>query len=1787
MKPWLEDLSEDWVPPPDSSSPASKVVVSSPAFDANKVPSQLRSRLPRMRTSSGSFSEIHIRPININKGKSPLGKTKPALAERSLSDNNVASPSPIATTRPLHSRTASGSYSFSSANSVIYNGRARETSTNNTAEKPAQSQNTPEWRRRLLKGEIGYGDQRDLFSPMGLENIFQKPSGSHSEELTHSAKGLKLRTTADVIPSSPPVWSVKEEGSKARETRMTVRQHEETPSKKVVPRLCHSIKRENPSPTPRRTSRIMDSETLNNVESGPASHRKGGAKSEIPRTISQQLEIDNENFSPVILSTDHKVGGTTKLTSLDSPATNSNGRLRHRSALPIPSVRVNSGQSENPDDSYSKFQEDTLPEDLPAGTPDVLDGGFVCTRRGGYSQDGSFRRRALSPTPPSKPTREGLVEGSSMHKDKELKNKSYEAHEDSESSPPKAPRRPSPAPVTPNRRRKGSSQDRALLSASPLKLFDTHDTFTSNRLQRRLSQLENRADNDMTDNTQVNKLERAKVINKRLTSVEEASFHKGSIASEVVSWSSTRHSTQSKLGTFGQGQLDEYEFSNEFPTFDSFDQSPEGSSTPDVAPPGSRQPTRFYMDGSSPSQDPSKTRRQGLTVVSNFFKPQNQPLQAHIEENGGAEWQNDAEYAEGKRGPTSPSKDPIPKRRRTLHSLDYSFSDLGLKLPIQSIVNKTRKDAGHDNAISIANPEVLARRHILRPRNPTPSQRRREEVQAEILEATEAFILSSPKLNTIKEQLMSPINPGSSPEKARATAVASEVAAFNLRRAKGMKETGRKRSVTTQDFLDEAVKIMEFIRTKGRPTNGLASLEEADAESPKAALDDAFESTALTFSRPPSREGGISGWREPNKHELDSHVLSHLKKFQDKDSDCFMASSMRSLSLDRLNVPPVPEDNSTVVEQNNIRITDNRTRSIPGTGVKQTSLEQQANSPQHSIDSLGRTVGTNVSRRSDHVATLAPEAVAHLIPERIGGMSFDRERGIWVKQKSSSKGHRRMEDCATPNESEEDPFGNIPDLTVDELRELMMKESAPHKPSVSDVAYLEPAQNCQHQDQGRPATRDGKAIPPADTSSAPSKASNFAWSFPKTETRATSWSEQDAKSDSTQRIQQQHGTASSADVETEEVEHEIQYHEDRHTATPGASHSKVRDITISFASQHHHTSTPLQNGRRNVSFSGLGSTANRKPWRTVTAGGAFPATRVAPIEEAGELSVLEDRPKNYRMQLSMNVSAPFLEHGQSDDLAPNPSSPSKLADVTFMLSDLPEFTLHQVDECEIPDRVVVTKKGSTYTTSVEDRYATGTAALVKALQDVESEEPYWEDLRSVDLHDKGLSNVHRLDKFCFRLEEVNISANNISQVRGLPSTVRRLNLRSNCLTGLTSWSSLMNLQHLDVSNNDIDSLDGLGQLIHLRTLRADHNRISSLAGIFELDGLMELRAESNRIRSVNFKRANLKSLVDLNLKGNELVELRDLHCLPRLQNLDLALDNNSIAEFPVFDMSIPHCDSLRSLSLNNNGMRSLNVEPFPRLETLKVDSNCLTSINGLESLEYLRKLSGRGQTAGDGPTSVVSTTNLIKNTEVRSLYLSLNPARFLDVSQHLLNLQRLELASMGLAELPDGLGLLVPNVRFVNLNFNSITDLRPLLNIKKLDELLVAGNKLSRLRTNLAVLAKLPTLTKVDLRDNPMTMRFYAPAVEQRMVPVKDRVERHEDADRFILPRGSRDSDEQYLARLDDETRLRRRVHEMMVASSCPNLRVLDGLEFDIEHAMVKDDVWRRLSYLGVLKRTQ
>ena len=1429
--PWLDDLSEEWIP--QQSTPPAESSIPPPTPTAQSAPPKPRSRLPRLRRSPGSFSEIQVR--------SDLRPTKQrnALVERSQSDTNV---SPIASRDVSHGdpvRDGSQSFTTDSQGSILYGTVAHNTVAISSARANGHYE-TPEWKRRLVKGEGS--EQKDLFGPTGLENIFAKPTDNTPADSPQSKRKLGMLRGLAVIPSSPPPWP--------------------TPGNDSG--LDRSV-----SQTESQLHHRQDSQQEESVASPEDS--VSVAQQEPARTISGQIEFENEQFSPVFINTELEIGQT------PNPALNFRGselanRLRQIGSPPpdqhesIP--EESSVNYTREDSSFARIQDDSLPEGLPAGTPDIADvGRFVELRRGGYSREGSFRRRPLSPSPERAVAAQGTGRSNLSVQTAARSNHpttSDSAIVDDEDSP-KTPRRKINQFLSP---------ERAKNSGSPLKLFGTHDTFTSNRLIRRLSQLEYKPDSTTSSSVQDSKIEAVRPVQSksRLTSVEEVSV----VHSGISQAAEAHQASPRRVSAFGQGQLNKYQFDADYSVLSSEgseaqdDSAPEDSPTSDVAPPGSRPPFKFQLD-ESPIRGLSRTARQSSRHVSNPFRTASRSgpqFKRHVSpRRTEEEWDEHMDYTDGKRGPTSPFKNPTPKRRRTINStLEESENNDSRNsgvlsatqeshAAIQAVMGHVQQHANnHEVPINAAEPDILARRHILRPRNPTPSQRRREEIEAEIMEATEAFIQASPKLNTIREQLEPSMVSDDSEEQDRAAAVANEVAMFTMKR-QAMRNQNRKRSVTTQDFLDEALKIMNFIRTKGRPTSGLGDLEETDAEFDIPEDTSEQPSGSLTFERPPSREGRRSTWRDPNKRDSDPSVMTHLRKYEEKESDSFLNSSLGSVKISRIKSVAEPEDDSTATEKDAIRMTGHRNRPFGPDGSEYDPNGTRPQTGQSNGSSLGHTIATNVSRRSDQVATLAPEAVAHLIPHQIAGMSFNREKQIWVRQKSPSKEHQLPEeDHSSMNHSEEDPFNNIPDLSVSETKDNISRTESPAHPHPTAETLLE---DDDAEDEARPTTC---------ASSVPSKTSNhFGWSYPKTETRATSCSTQVPRKRSAQKTLPLQTTYAIPESDEDDVEHEIQYFEGRDPATPHAPQARVRDITISFAErdagdpERRHTEPSHHYGQPQRGFVGAPQ-INNPAWTQTNDTRTLPRTRPnqrPKFNGEGDISILDELPsKNFRMELSMNVSAPVLGQGKQDALLVAPSSPLK-GDVTFMLSDLPDFTLNQVDEFEHPDRVVVKHDGTRYSNALEDRYAQGTAELVKALQDIEPDEPYWEDLREVKLRGKNLNSLHRLDELCYRLEELDVSDNKISQVEGIPYAMRRLQARNNCLTGLTSWATLGNLQHLDISNNNIDSLDGLAELVHLRVLKVDNNKLKTLDSILHLDGLIELSAGGNDIDLIDFARSNL------------------------------------------------------------------------------------------------------------------------------------------------------------------------------------------------------------------------------------------------------------------------------------------------------------------------------------------
>ncbi|KAL1303508.1 hypothetical protein AAFC00_006883 [Neodothiora populina] len=1736
IAPWLEDLDEDWVEP----VPVAKTAA---AFQ----PSSMTSPVPGPTSPSGSeASQSRVKSTSTRPSRIPR-RSSGAYSVASTSD-----PAPGSLRRrapfteisnntpgfasPTHSvsrkaRPVSPSESCASAGSVVRYDTVARKSKSNSPEK----QEPQEWKKRLIDGELGYGDQTDLFAPSGLENIFQSPSrpttANSSQPPLQSFR--KLFTPQMIPPSSPPPYPSTIDGS--------------------------------------RNSSVLSPAQL------PADQhllQPSSCKQAANRTISGQTDYSGEGFSPVFISKHTTVDGRVDYAAVDHDVSE-NMLDESNVSLPPPADPDQSGFSSDRDDrtfddnsEMPTVPDVSLPDNLPTGTPPPV-------------------QRSATP---------------------------LERDESSMLSPSLSPPKTRP-------------------STSPLKLFGNYDTFTNNRLLRRMSQLEDLDREGMMDSAVETESRNgarsytASPDNPGSPAIMSGRASRSSYLARRSHHSQPREGSQStqrqimpSLSSFGEGELDDHDFEADLSIPTALDLSEqdfyENSPPPDIAPPGSRQPFRFHLDemearSSLKLKRKLSKRSTARSRLSADYSSIQQTFPAATGERG--------ESVEGKRPRTSPSKAPTPKRRRTIVALSGAMPGLGHGSEIQVKITGASTDGSRSASYEDAGSWRRMKDSLSRPRNPTPGQSRENNardrdshVHHEIDEATMHFLDSSPRLEAVKEKLDLTDIPEESLTAEQAQSVAAEVAAFTLQMSKSEIEGKRSRSITTQDFLDEAMHIMSLIRARGRPHSGLGNLEESEAEE---ALGETLlpknvaprSPSPLRLSRPPSREGGNSGWRPRSRTQQDPRVASRLRKFQESDDELdLVESSLRSLNMGALENHA--DQDALADTLSNIRIRGPRPETRRPRGESDVSHKSKASKTHGSNPSLdsssSRTIGTHSTRKSDNVATLAPENVAHLIPEEIGGMTFDREKQKWVRIKSAKRVHREIP--VSPEHpsnitSEDDPFNDIPDLTVDEMKEMnRISRSNSNGRSTHDQAHHPQAppsrqgtrQKLSESAAPRPVTRENQAPPPFNSSSAPSKYSVFGSSKqfgssqqqPQIDTRATSWSNEELANLNRGKTQTGHGLLDLAHANMPHPISDIPEHVDED------SEPSEDDSLQSGESVTEEIPAPKQRQRTSWIASSSGSANNPGPrpmsLRRQTLNRGLHTT----TQDQSELSFVATLPDKRLMSVSVNLSQPSAKRAApSQDLVVPSSTPARI-DGTFYLSDLPDFTMNDEDP-ERPSEKMLAKRVAQHTST--DRYGMAVQSLVKTLTDVEPDEPYWEDIKKLSLRERDLGSVHNLEDFCSRLEDLDLSNNNIAHLEGAPISIRRLNVRSNALSSLTAWSHLMNLQYLDISSNSIDSLAGLSMLIHLREVRADDNQISSLDGVMGLDGLLKLSVRCNNIDNVDFEGSELKRLEEVDLSGNQLTTFTQAESLPSLFRLNL--DDN---ELQTFASNTP-ASKLAFLSVQSNQLTSFDVSNLAALRYLNVDENRLSTVDGLDRLHALDTLSMRRQ-----HTTKLSIFEQVLHT--RSLNLSSNAIGHLDLQHSFHSIQNLELACCGLQELPADFGLKMPNLRAINLSFNALKDVRPLLNITRLETLNVAGNRISRLRKTLATLSRMQHLRTFDARENPITLGFYPPTTtaaalkatsnEQSLVltsglnsSLEIRSEAHiqsSAAKSYSLPQADRVADAEHCDRLDEDAKLTRRVYELMLSQSCRALDSVDGLPYDKSKIARRDHVWDRLLDLGVMKRS-
>ncbi|KAI0097865.1 hypothetical protein GGR51DRAFT_540005 [Nemania sp. FL0031] len=1793
---WLDSLSEDWVSQPrsDASQSQPPMPSSPPASSSSANIRDRASRIPRLNSANAGIKRPQHQPQLQNSSPS-------VLSERNANDINIKAaqlgPSKLSQEAKLsyRGRRLSRSTSASTAGSVIHNSILPDKSHSTSPAKDRE--NVPEWKRRLIYGEFDYGESKDLFSSAatGLENIFRPPQapgacsgGSPDNE------GYTINETT--LPSSPPPYvgnrhriSDEDSISEQDEYDMSTQQNITLPKPvSFRPTGDDSAGISSDDAPPGKEEDFDESNALLNrvPESSTLSSRRRQLLDE-SRKASGQSDIRNEDFSPIFIARHSSEGGGISFAPMDLPA--------HQLRKKLEILRRNQMilDSELGDKSAEAMATRSGAGDLEDTEDYARNGGFLNLQRGGRSMEGSFRRRPLSP-PINMDTSEMLPESSlQASTPKQFPTVRTERFVSAGSkyilrSPPSPslPRAPHPSPEK-------QPQPVSTKTTSPLKLFGPYDTFTNQTLLRRISQFEDQPSNSFSyyaDETSELSMPAADT---------EAKSHDGAPAPPVPTTKRPQadldpHGISDTVNRFGAGELDDYEFDGD----DSINSSvlSRSEEKENIAPSGGRIPSRSFnfhihedtSEGGSlvvgrhrgrASRSASSAPR--VQVSGSLDGPYSRIPTGLRGPSSSLPSGPKRDGSEGKRPRTSPSKDPTPKRRRTLHRSDIAYGLEGQHVAIETV------QSSHYTMQSA----------IIRDRKHTRLNELQNPADSDVPVDTRSPN-PDPKLNQSHDRL--PLGElALKPVPGLATAPMS---GDNT----GIGTNGsRKASMKTQDFFDAAEEVMAMIRNKARPIAGLASVEESEDESSdrptqsqSGLTEDSYESTQEPFSRPPSRDGQPV-LRLPMRQE-DPDLVNQLKKYEEHDDMIDMLSqSIRSMGDAQVineqsrktentnqhanslssQVDQVYHEDGVISDIPNVRISRNPKHAEPDN----VATEFPSQNSQSSSGSTGRSVPTASSRGSDSKRLIAPDVVAQLIGNQVGNMVFDDVKKMWQKVKKP----RPVTSILPSEDSEDDPFASIADLTVDTTREKKHLGLA--------------TGNSQGHSQNN---------------------SSLSWSSPKA--GKTMEESIDSKHSVSEDLQAHVETAIEDD---EEIDHEISLHEDRiQKATPSRR-------TITFSSPiasiiqdipHRDSDDDSSGVKSNLEYS-LGSIAadsvkrgrqgkTRKAATGMNASSssrsrsraisrnfsvenhAFNPRPVSRIDEQDENASFEQRTDDEKdegqvsiLVESRNVTSE-LETAGNPDLSIVMATPGPVRTIemfatpmigqyvgTLSLSPMSEFTVHQVDNsCALEvsyvvgDRYLVTGDGSKKTMSKAVR------SLVEKITEVEPFEPDWESVPELDLSNKQLDTLHMLDEFCTTLVTLDASNNSVSHLDGVPQSVRNLRITHNALSELTAWRQLMNLQYVDISNNQIKSLSAFKDLVHLRSLRADNNQITSLDGIKFHDSLQVLRVRGNLLTHVDFDGTKMQRLTELDLENNQITAVENIEQLTCLNTLNL--QHNCLTSFAP---SEGNCSlSVRSLKLSNNDLEVLDVSSIPSLRLLHADRNAITTITGLSQCGRLDSLSLREQKG----SRVMNTTFLDSACEVRKLFLSGNRISGFNPRVDFLNLQYLELANCGLQSLAPDIGQLMPNLRTLNINFNAIDDLWPLRYIPRLKKLLAAGNRLSEASKIANALADFPHLSRLDLRNNSATLGFYAPV--QTLVSAEEDGKGSE-PDPFILPDADVERQEKFASRLDISTRMRKRVYDMVVLNGCKQLKMLDGLPVVKDAVSAKDDIWKLLIENGVIEASE
>ncbi|KAK9479199.1 hypothetical protein V1514DRAFT_328729 [Lipomyces japonicus] len=764
-------------------------------------------------------------------------------------------------------------------------------------------------------------------------------------------------------------------------------------------------------------------------------------------------------------------------------------------------------------------------------------------------------------------------------------------------------------------------------------------------------------------------------------------------------------------------------------------------------------------------------------------------------------------------------------------------------------------------------------------------------------------------------------------------------------------------TVTTQDFLSQAEHVMDMLRGLKKQSDSLAT-EDGDPLQRLSVMTASQTNTALSksMSRNNSLRGGALSSVESARSSVDSeanqgtfrrnfYYRNENKRFDEDEfnehSDSYYNSvkgvyekgsiqlgighvsgtrGKRSLTEIGINhLSPAPSSARQTVQKSPVKNNNFRAPSSPEllTRRDRTPISSTNSSGKAGVDPFRQVTMTSngsskkssaTSSVNDNMTVILPEQVKNLIPSTFGSMVFDRQHHRWVR-------HAKSQVIGEPDE--DDVFEGIDDLSDEEKeKSLVLQQQQPQQHEILIGDY----QNSLRQSlSSLENTLSGK--------SASSVVSDFP--PPKKESYYQHRIEQhDLFADPVKHVPNYSPRSkppnNSGKPEVSfafpPIEHspnamDVSYVEGRHDATA------VSQLDSSF-------SIAIQNLVRVLS-----DIQPFEPyWEDIT-------TLNLPSRNLETLVRLEEWCPNVH---NMNVSDNHLGY-----LTGVPTTIRNLNTSKNNLSDLTAFGfLSNLQYLNLSHNQLETLNGLSNLYHlreliVDNNEITNINGIL-----------HLEGLLRLDLRNNNLKQVNFENARLTRLEELDLSCNNIRHLTGIETLTRLMNLMvdQNSLSKLKSKGLLPRLRTLKASQNDIEIFD-VSAFPYLRLLYLDNNKLLKVSGLKKLRLLENLSIRDQRINSREPQCPGVSEVKKLYLSGNLPSDFIFNQYFLNLQILELA--SVQLAQLPVNFAKF--ANNLRELNLSFNELSDISeLKHIPKLRKLYLIGNQIDDMQHLSSV--LQKL---------------------------------------------------------------------------------------------------------------------------------------------------------------------------------------------------------------------------------------